>query len=174
MLVLRPADVHDTTVCWHMAMDNVDTPTGLILSRQNIKDLPAGTNYDTWKGAYTALPCETPDVILVANGSEVSTLVDTAALLAADGIKARVVSVPSEQRFRDQPKDYQEALLPTGVKTFGLTAGLPVNLQGLVGANGRIWGLGHFGESAPYTVLDEKFGFTPDNIYNEVKSFLSE
>ncbi len=172
MLVLRPADVHDTTVCWHMAMDNIYTPTGLILSRQNIKDLPAGTDYNSWQGGYTALPCENPDVVLVANGSEVSTLVETAALLAADGIKARVVSVPSEQLFRDQPAEYRESLIPTGAKVFGLTAGLPVNLEGLVGANGRVFGLDHFGESAPYTVLDDKFGFTPAHVYNEVKAFL--
>ena len=174
MLVLRPADVHDTTVCWQMAMENTDTPTGLILSRQNVKDLPAGTVYDSWRGGYAALPCENPDIVLVANGSEVSTLVDTAALLAADGIKARVVSVPSEQRFRDQPAEYRESLIPSGVKVFGLTAGLPVNMEGLCGQNGKVFGLDHFGASAPFSVLDEKFGFNPANIYNEVKAFLDK
>ena len=174
MLVLRPADVHDTTVCWQMAMENIDTPTGLIFSRQNVKDLPAGTVYDSWHGGYAALPCENPDIVLVANGSEVSTLVDTAELLAADGIKARVVSVPSEQLFRDQPAEYRESLIPAGAKVFGLTAGLTVNMEGLCGTNGKVFGLDHFGASAPFNVLDEKFGFNPTNIYHEVKAFLAE
>ena len=172
MLVLRPADVHDTTVCWRMAMENTDTPTGLILSRQNVKDLPAGTLYESWRGGYVALPCENPDVVLVANGSEVSTLVDAATMLAEEGVKARVVSVPSEQLFREQPQEYQESLIPHGVKVFGLTAGLSVNLERLCGCNGKVFGLDHFGASAPYTVLDEKFGFNPVHIYNEVKNFL--
>ena len=172
MLVLRPADVHDTTVCWRMAMENTDTPTGLILSRQNVKDLPSGTRYESWRGGYVALPCENPDVVLVANGSEVSTLVDAAAMLAEDGVKARVISVPSEQLFREQTQEYQESLIPKGIKVFGLTEGLSVNLERLCGCNGKVFGLDHFGASAPYTVLDEKFGFNPVHIYNEVKDFL--
>ena len=109
---------------------------------------------------------------MVASGSEVSTLVAGAELLAKDGIKTRIVSVPSEGLFRNQSKEYQESILPTGAKIFGLTAGLPVNLQGLVGANGKIWGLESFGFSAPYKVLDEKLGFNAENVYNQVKSML--
>ena len=115
---------------------------------------------------------ENYDVILLASGSEVSTLVDGAKLLKADGIKTRIVSVPSEGLFRTQPKEYQESILPTGAKIFGLTAGLPVNLEGLVGANGKVWGLESFGFSAPYKVLDEKLGFTAENVYNQVKAML--
>lgn len=111
-----------------------------------------------------------PDVVLVATGSEVATLVEGANLLHNDGLKVRVVSVPSEGLFRTQPAEYQETVLPKGVKRFGLTAGLPVNLLGLVGTDGKIWGLESFGFSAPYKVLDEKLGFTPDNVYTQVKT----
>lgn len=178
MLVLRPADVIETTVAWKMAMENTATPTALILSRQNITDLPAKENrYDealqAEKGAYIVESDANPDVILVASGSEVSTLEEGAALLRADGVKVRVVSVPSEGLFRNQNKEYQESVIPTGSKVFGLTAGLPVNLEGLVGANGKVWGLESFGFSAPYKVLDEKLGFTGKNVYNQVKELLA-
>ena len=174
MLVLRPADVEETTVCWRMAMENMDTPTGLIFSRQTVKNLPESTDYEqATKGAYTIAGAdENPDVILVASGSEVSTLVDGAELLRKDGVKVRIVSVPSEGLFRTQSKEYQESVIPTGAKVFGLTAGLPVNLESLVGANGKVFGLDHFGYSAPYKVLDEKFGFTAENVYNQVKAML--
>ena len=172
MLVLRPADSDETTECWRMAMENIDSPTGLILSRQNIEQLPAGTDYaQAEKGAYiVAGSDENPDVILVASGSEVSTLVAGAGLLREDGLKVRIVSCPSEGLFRSQPKEYQDELLPNGAKIFGLTAGLPVNLQGLVGCNGKVFGLESFGFSAPYKVLDEKLGFTAQNVYNQVKA----
>ena len=175
MLVLRPADVEETTVCWRMAMENMDTPTGLIFSRQNVTNLPEGTDYEqATKGAYiVAGSDENPDVILVASGSEVSTLVAGAELLRADGVKSRIVSVPSEGLFRSQSKEYQESIIPTGAKVFGLTAGLPVNLQGLVGANGKVFGLESFGYSAPFKVLDEKLGFTAENVYNQVKELLN-
>lgn len=172
VLVLRPADSEETTMAWKLAMENVYTPTALILSRQNITSLPEGNNYDlAAKGGYiVAGSDDNPEVVLVATGSEVSTLVEGAKLLRNDGIRVRVVSIPSEGLFRTQPTEYQETVLPRGVKRFGLTAGLPVNLLGLVGSDGKIWGLESFGFSAPYKVLDEKLGFTPDNVYNQVKS----
>lgn len=174
MLVLRPADVNEATLAWKMAMENVDTPTGLIFSRQNVMNLPEGTKYEgVLKGAYIVQDAEgTPDVTLLASGSEVSTLVAGAKLLNAEGISTRIVSVPSEGLFRNQTKEYQESIIPTGAKVFGLTAGLPVNLQGLVGANGKVFGLESFGFSAPYKVLDEKLGFTAENVYNQVKAML--
>lgn len=174
VLVLRPADVEETTVCWRMAMENVSTPTALILSRQNIDMLPEGNDYQqAEKGAYIVAGSEeNPDVILVASGSEVSTLDAGAALLRAEGVKVRVVSCPSEGLFRNQSEEYQESVLPKGARIFGLTAGLPVNLQGLVGSNGKVFGLESFGFSAPYKVLDEKLGFTADNVYNQVKAML--
>lgn len=177
MLVLRPADVEETTVAWRMAMENVSTPTGLILSRQNITDLPAVTSrkeeaQQAFKGAYVVCSDDTPDVVLVASGSEVSTLAEGAALLRADGVKVRLVSVPSEGLFRTQSAAYQDSVIPAGAKVFGLTAGLSVTLEGLVGSNGRVWGLNSFGFSAPYKVLDEKLGFTAQNVYEQVKSML--
>ena len=173
MLVLRPADVEETTIAWKLAMENIDTPTGLICSRQSVVNLPEGTDYaQAAKGAYIVKDEENPDVIMVASGSEVSTLVAGAELLAKDGIKTRIVSAPSEGLFRSQSKEYQESILPTGAKIFGLTAGIPANLQRLVGVNGKIWGLESFGFSAPYKVLDEKLGFNAENVYNQVKSML--
>lgn len=173
--VFRPADADEATVCWQMAMENMDTPTALIFSRQNITSLPEGNDYEqARKGAYVVKGSdEDYDVILLASGSEVSTLLAGAELLRKDGVKTRIVSVPSEGLFRNQSAEYQEAVLPKGSKIFGLTAGLPVNLLGLVGANGKIWGLESFGYSAPYKVLDEKLGFTAENVYKQVKEFLS-
>ena len=172
--VFRPADADETTVCWAMAMENMETPTALILSRQNITKLPAGNDYEqARKGAYVVAGSDEQfDVILLASGSEVSTLVSGAELLRKDGVKVRIVSVPSEGLFRNQSKEYQESILPAGSKIFGLTAGLPVTLEGLVGANGKVWGMPSFGFSAPYKVLDEKLGYTGENVYNQVKSML--
>jgi transketolase len=174
MLVLRPADAEETTVAWRLAMENTTTPTALIFSRQNITNLPAGTDYNqAAKGAYIVAGAdENPDVIMVASGSEVSTLVAGAELLRAEGVKIRIVSVPSEGLFRSQSKEYQESVIPAGAKVFGLTAGLPVNLEGLVGSNGKVFGLESFGFSAPYKVLDEKLGFTAENVYKQVKAML--
>ena len=177
MLVLRPADAKETTVCWRMAMENTSTPTALIFSRQNIEFLPNGNDYNqATKGAYiVAGSDEKFDVILLASGSEVSTLEAGAKLLREDGVKVRIVSIPSEGLFREQSTEYQQQIVPVGSKVFGLTAGLPVNLQGfMIGAApcSRVWGLESFGFSAPYKVLDEKLGFTAENVYNQVKEML--
>ena len=172
--VFRPADAEETSVCWAMAMENMDTPTALIFSRQNIENLPKGNDYEqARKGAYIVAGSDQDyDIILLASGSEVSTLVAGAELLRKDGVKVRIVSVPSEGLFRQQPKEYQESIIPTGAKVFGMTAGLPVTLEGLVGSNGKVWGLPSFGFSAPYKVLDEKLGYTGENVYNQVKAML--
>ncbi len=173
--VFRPADVNETSVCWQMAMENMETPTALIFSRQNVDNLAEGTNYElARKGAYVVGNSdENFDVILLASGSEVSTLEAGAVLLRKDGIKVRIVSVPSEGLFRRQSAEYQEQVLPKGSKIFGLTAGLPVTLEGLVGSNGKVFGLDSFGYSAPFTVLNEKLGFTAENVYNQVKALLA-
>ena len=171
MLVLRPADVEETTVCWRMAMENISTPTALIFSRQNVEMLPEGNDYaQAEKGAYVVAGSDDDfDVILLASGSEVATLDAGAKLLREDGIKVRLVSVPSEGLFRSQPIEYQQSVLPVDKKKFGLTAGLPVTLEGLVGNDGAVWGLQSFGFSAPYKVLDEKLGYTAQNVYEQVK-----
>ena len=176
-LVLRPADAKETTVAWAMAMENTDTPTALIFSRQNINNLPEGNDYEqARKGGYVVAGSDdNPDVVLVATGSEVSTLVSGAELLRKDGVKVRIVSVPSESLFRSQSTEDQQSVIPAGAKVFGMTAGLPVNLQGfLIGAapESKIWGLESFGFSAPYKVLDEKLGYTGQNVYEQVKAML--
>ena len=175
--VFRPADAEETTVCWQMAMENMETPTALIFSRQTIAELPEGNDYEmVRKGAYVVAQSDEPfDVILLASGSEVSTLEAGKQLLEKDGVRCRVVSAPSEGLFRRQSKEYQESVLPSGSKIFGMTAGLPVTLEGLVGIgpNSRIFGMKSFGFSAPYKVLDEKLGFTAENVYNQVKDFLA-
>jgi transketolase len=179
MVVLRPADSAETTIAWKMALENKKTPTALILSRQNIKDLPSALNtrYDdalqSEKGAYIVQDSkDIPDIILIASGSEVSTLIEGALLLEKDNLNVRIVSAPSEGLFRNQPESYRKLILPEGIPVFGLTAGLSVTLQGLVGPKGVIWGMNSFGYSAPYKVLDEKLGFTPDNVYRQVKDYL--
>ncbi len=176
-LVLRPADADETTVAWKLALENTKTPTALILSRQNIPSLPGEDRYaealKSTKGAYIVTDTAgTPDVILLASGSEVATLVAGAELLAKEGIKCRIVSVPSEGLFRSQAASYQQEVLPAGVPKFGLTAGLPVTLEGLTGADGKVFGMESFGFSAPFTVLDEKLGFNSENVYKQVKELL--
>ena len=174
--VFRPADADEATVCWKMAVENMDTPTALIFSRQTVNSLPEGTDYEmARKGAYVVKGSDNDyDVILLASGSEVATLISGAELLRKDEVKVRIVSVPSEGLFRTQPKEYQEDVLPKDAKIFGLTAGLPVTLESLVGANGMVYGLDSFGYSAPYKVLDEKLGFTAENVYKQVKDYLSK
>jgi transketolase len=179
MVVLRPADSAETTIAWKMALENKKTPTALILSRQNIKDLPSvGSDRFTEalqaeKGAYILKDCkEKPDVILIASGSEVATLVEGAQLLTNERLNIRIVSVPSEGLFRNQSENYKKSVIPENVPIFGLTAGLSVTLQGLIGARGVVWGMNSFGYSAPYKILDEKLGFTADNVYKRVKEYL--
>ncbi len=181
MLVLRPADADETTAAWKLAMENAKTPTALILSRQNIKSLPEDNDYSAVaKGAYIVAGSDklydyglgANEVVLVASGSEVATLSAGAELLRGKGIRCRIVSAPSEGLFRSQSLEYQEEIIPPGANVFGLTAGLPVTLQGLVGSNGTVFGLESFGFSAPYKVLDEKLGFTAENVYNQVLDLL--
>lgn len=182
-LALRPADTLETSVAWKMALENTKTPTALILSRQNIADIPAmeGSNryqdaLNAAKGAYIVQPVEgKPDIVLVANGSEVSTLIEGAKLLKEKkGMNVQVVSAPSEGLFREQAEAYQKQVIPSGVPVFGLTAGLPVTLMGLVGPRGKVHGLDHFGYSAPYKVLDTKFGFTSENVFDSVSFYLEQ
>ena len=172
MLVLRPADAEETTLAWRCAIENTATPTALILSRQDIAPVPNVNLEGFRKGAYIVSQDENPQVVLLASGSEVSTLLAGAELLRAEGIRLQIVSIPSEGLFREQSQEYQDSVLPKGIKRFGMTAGLPCTLEGLVGENGAIWGLNSFGFSAPYKVLDEKLGFTAQNVYDQVKKLL--
>lgn len=181
LLALRPADAAETSVAWKMAMENTSTPTALVLSRQNINDLPANDNrYDAAlqaeRGAYIVTKnAGNPDVILIASGSEVATLTEAAQLLKdKKGITSQIVSAISEGLFRQQTAAYQEEVLPSDKPKFGLTAGLSVTLEGLVGCQGKIHGVNHFGYSAPAKVLDEKFGFTGEFVYQEICEMLGK
>ena len=160
-------------MAWRLAMENTATPTALIFSRQDIPSLPVQNPEGFKKGAYIVCKDEDPEVVMLASGSEVSTLLAGAELLRQDGIRMQIVSVPSEGLFRQQPEEYQQEVLPRGIKRFGMTAGLSCTLEGLVGENGKVWGLNSFGFSAPYKVLDEKLGFTATNVYRQVKNLLN-
>jgi transketolase len=182
MLVLRPADSAETTGAWMMAL-SYKGPCALLLSRQNINDLPTTNGISRYENAVSGLALGayiisghsgTHDLILVGNGSEVATLLDGQKILESKGLKVRVVSAPSEALFRKQTKEYQDTILPFGVPTMALTAGLPVAMLGLVGPLGKVVGLERFGASAPYKVLDEKFGFTGENVARNAEIYLKE
>lgn len=182
LLALRPADGAETTVAWSMAMENTNSPTALIFSRQNIDDIPATGGKSRFelaqgarKGAYIVKDSENPQVILVGNGSEVSTLIDAADILETkDGLRVRIVSAISEGLFRTQSKEYQKSVIDTSIPVFGLTAGIPDAMTGLVGPKGHVFGLDHFGYSAPASVLDEKFGFTGPKVSEEIRKYLKD
>lgn len=181
MLVLRPADSAETTVAWKMAMENTNTPTALILTRQDVTDIPAeeGEGYEARykaalqaeRGGYIVKTDNDADVILVANGSEVSALVAAGKIIEKENIKYQIVSVPSIGLFLNQDAAYRNEVIPTGKPAFGLTAGLPSTLARLI-PNGHVKGLDHFGESAPFKVLDEKFGFTPEIVAKEILDYV--
>jgi transketolase len=179
--VLRPGDSAETTAAWKLALES-HVPVGLILTRQPVGELPAikGDRAQeaidgATKGAYVVVDAGSkPDLILLANGSEASLMVQGAALLAAKGLKVRVVSAPSEGLFRDQSDSYRESVIPYGLPVLGWTAGEPSNLRGLVGPLGYVYGMGRFGASAPFTVLDEKFGYTPANVVAVAEKYLTE
>lgn len=182
-LTLRPADATETTIAWKMALENTYGPTALLLSRQSIKEIEAASGPDrytdalqVYKGAYVVMHSTgTPDIIFVGNGSEVSTLLEGAKLLIQKKkINVQVVSAISEGLFKEQELSYQKEVIPDNIPVLGLTAGLPVTLAGLVGPHGKSYGLDSFGFSAPYKVLDEKLGFTAENIYNQALKLLSE
>lgn len=181
LLALRPADAIETSVAWNMALNNTKTPTGLILSRQNIADIPAQKNSryeeatEAEKGGYLVKSISNPDITLIANGSEVSTLIAAATILENEkNLKINVASIISESLFKQQPRAYQESIIPKGKLVFGLTAGLPINLEGLIGDSGKVVGLDHFGYSAPASVLDEKFGFTSQHVCAEILKYIEE
>ncbi|MBC7885512.1 MAG: transketolase, partial [Saprospiraceae bacterium] len=179
-IALRPGDSAETLAAYQFILNTNDKPTGLILSRQNITDIPALKKdrlteaAQLTKGAYAVYhSSDQPDIILLANGSEVATLFEAKPILEKQyNLKVNIVSVPSEGLFRQQPESYQKRIIPEEVPIFGLTAGLPVTLENLVPKNGKVFGMTHFGFSAPYTVLDKEFGYTADNVVNQVLELL--
>lgn len=177
-LVLRPCDSAETVESYRLALENKKSPTILIFSRQNLEDIPAADRAaearKTEKGGYVVYDVPQPKVVLVANGSEVALAMHVAERLGEEGVGARVVSVPSIGLFCRQPKAYRNEVIPDGVKLFGITAGLPAALYPVMKGDFEIFGMERFGASAPLKVLDEKFGYTVDNVLGKVKDFLAE
>lgn len=177
-LVLRPADSAETVECYKLMMNNNDSPSIIILSRQDIKDIPCEESVvekGVAKGAYIVAEEENPVITLLANGSEVSLLYDVMRQLKAENIQARLVSIPSVGLFMRQSDQYKESVIPTNIPVYALSAGLPAALMpALQGHVYETKGLQRFGASAPYKVLDEKFGFTADNVVTQIKLFLKK
>lgn len=181
MLVLRPADAAETIVAWQLAIENKHSPTGILLSRQGMPDLPARPGSSRMdearnarQGAYTVFETgEYPALVCVANGAEVVTLVNAAKeLWESKTLSIRVVSVISEGLFFEQAVQYREEVIPFGLPVFGLTSGLPHALKDIAGPFGVVYGLEHFGESAPFQVLEEKFGFSVAAVVDKIESYL--
>ena len=179
VLVIRPADSAETAVAWKMAMENTSSPTVLIFSRQNLEDIPAQNDnrraeaYGAERGGYVVYENTNAKATLVGNGSEVANLIHAAKELEKEGINIRVVSVPSIGLFMRQDKEYRDSVIPQGSEIFGLTAGLPATLYPLMKDASRwdIKGLERFGASAPYKVLEERFGFTLPQVIEAVRAF---
>lgn len=176
LLVIRPADSAETVAAYKMAMENDKTPTVLILSRQNLEDLPGENRREeamnSVKGGYVVRQAATPDVVLVANGSDVALLLHAAEELAAEGVNASVVSMPSVGLFKAQDQEYQNSVMPAGVRIFGLTSGLPATLYPVMRGEFEVMGLERFGASAPAKVLEEKFGYTVSAVKARIRKFL--
>jgi transketolase len=184
MLVLRPTDAAGTTVSWKLALENFDGPTALLLSRQVMADIPAKPGSPSrfadamagvTLGAYTIVDCDNPGLILIANGAEVILCVGAAEGLKRDhGIGVRVISAVSEGLFREQSEEYREELIPFGAPVLAFTAGLPINFAEMVGPLGKVVGLERFGASAPFKVLEEKFGYTVDAVVKRALDYVED
>ncbi|GBU21349.1 transketolase [Fibrobacteres bacterium R8-0-B4] len=182
MLVLRPADAAETTEAWRMALENTAGPTALLLSRQALADVPpVGSSPRTVDaqgarfGAYAVVDCDNPGLIMIANGAEVVTCVEAAAAIKKErGIEVRVISAISEGLFKEQPQEYKDKLIPFGVPALALTAGLPINFKDMVGPLGKVIGMERFGASAPFKVLEEKFGYTAEALIKRTLDYLKE
>ncbi len=176
--VIRPADGNESVAAWRLALESTKTPTALILTRQDLPTLE-GAKEDTYekvsKGAYviSASKKETADVILLATGSEVSLAIEAQKALAADGIDASVVSMPSMDRFEAQSAEYKESVLPKAVtKRFAIEMGATFGWHRYVGLEGDILGIDMFGASAPGEKIMEEYGFTVENVVRKVKEML--
>lgn len=178
VLVLRPADGAEVIACYKMAMENDKTPTVIICSRQNLEDLPGENRRQeamkAEKGGYVVREAANPEVVLVGNGSDVALLLHAADELAKDGIQSQVVSIPSIGLFLEQPKAYRDAVIPPGVKEFGLTSGIPTTFFPIMKGNYKIEGLERYGASAPAKVLEEKFGYTVPAVTAKIREFMTE
>jgi transketolase len=167
--MIRPADYRETFLAWHWLLERAEQPSGLVLTRQKLPILdPERIPDDALdRGAYVYSDPDAgePQLILIGTGSEVSLCIDAAELLAADGIAARVVSMPCWERFESQPEEYRDEVLPPAIGArLSVEAGATMGWSRWVGDRGDSLGLDHFGASAPAAVLAEKYGFTPENV----------
>ncbi|WP_189068897.1 transketolase [Deinococcus radiotolerans] len=169
--VIRPADANETAAAWQMALEYDKGPTALALTRQDLPILPRN-HAGVKKGAYVVRDAEGAQVILIASGSEVSLALDSAEALAAEGIQARVVSMPCMEVFRTQDRSYRDSVLTPGVKRVAIEAAAKGPWYEWVGTDGAVIGMDTFGASAPASVLFEKFGFSVQNVSKVVKSVL--
>jgi len=180
MTLIRPADANETAVAWRVAIEHRHGPTALALTRQKLPVFDRtkfGSAEGVAQGAYilSESPTGKVDVILIGTGSEVSVTVEAQAKLAEEGIGARVVSMPSWQLFDKQPLDYQDEVLPPAITArVAVEAGVSMGWQKYVGDKGQVISLDHYGASAPYQVLMEKFGFTGDNVAASAKAVLGK
>ena len=177
LLVVRPADANEVSQAWRIAVMQKSRPTALVFTRQNVPTLDRGEDASAegaLKGAYVLSDSEgTPDIILMASGSEVNVIVDAAEQLRADGHAVRVVSAPCLDLFDEQSQSYKDSVLPPNVKRrLSVEAGSTLGWYKYVGDEGKAYGLDRFGESAPGQVLFEHFGFTPENITKVAKEML--
>jgi transketolase len=168
--VVRPADANETAWAWRMALEHTDRPTALCLTRQNLpvfdRDVLAPT-YGVVRGGYTLAQSSSPlpQVILIGTGSEVSLCLEARERLEADGVGTRVVSMPCREWFDAQDRAYRDLVLPPEVKArVSVEAGIAMSWKDIVGPTGECVSIEHYGASAPYQVLFEQFGFTPDHV----------
>ena len=172
--VFRPADATETIAAWYSAVTSLETPTALVLSRQNLPQL-AGSSKEALKGAYVLEDStkDVPDAIIIATGSEVSLAVEAKAALAKDGVDVRVVSMPCMDIFEEQSEEYKESVLPKNVRARVAVEALGDFGWGkYVGLDGKIISMKGFGASAPAATLFKKFGFTTENVVAAVKAVL--
>lgn len=172
--VIRPCDTNETAAAWYLAIKRKESPTGLIFTRQNTK--PLGDAKKALKGGYVVKDCDgTPDIIIIATGSEVGISVEASEMLAKDGINARVVSMPSFEIFEEQEQQYKDSILPKNVtKRLGVEAGSSFGWHKYIGIDGEMVSMDNFGASAPFNKLFEKYGFTTENVYNKAKMMINK
>jgi transketolase len=179
--VVRPADANETVAAWRAILEHTDRPAGLALSRQDVPTFPRGTDgysdtSNVVRGAYVLLDVDggAPDVVLIGTGSEVQIAVAARAQLAADGIRARVVSMPCREWFEEQDKAYRDTVLPPTVKArVSVEAAVPQGWRDIVGDSGRIVSIDHFGASADYERLYMEFGLTAEVVTQAAKDSIA-
>ncbi|MGB2895953.1 MAG: transketolase C-terminal domain-containing protein, partial [Anaerolineales bacterium] len=178
MVVLRPADANEVAQAWMLALERDIGPTALVLTRQSLPTIDRarfGSAEGLQKGAYilTDLGDETPQLILMASGSEVEIILEAGVRLASDGISVRMISFPSWKLFEAQSAEYRQQVLPAEIRArVAIEAGVTLGWDRWIGDDGAVIGIDHFGESAPYEELYAHFGLTADNVVQKAQEVL--